>query len=299
MPHLYEPVPPLWPVAKRLERLPLQRFPAELLPRRIALVTWTNRLFSQHEARNAAYCARWGYTCIWNTTRNLPRLPHTFEKLPLVRWALERHDAVLQIDDDASVQRAHQPIGDFLRTFPTASLIASSAGWDVPVGEGRFKTTWDVPTTVHPKQPVGVRPSTYAPQGGLLLWRRSDYSFTLLDALLSNGAHFLTRYASKCCYEQDAITAATRTSWMLHVGLLPMHAFNCLPDDKNTYGWCVDPFVLHIAGAKAKDDVNASLRKMSALGRARHRRPGLIRVENVGVRKSAVRQPHVAVDQDD
>jgi len=55
---------------------------------------------------------------------------------------------------------------------------------------------------------------------------------------------------------------------MLHVGLLPMHAFNCLPGDKNTYGWCVDPFVLHIAGAKAKGDVNASLRRMSALGRA-------------------------------
>jgi hypothetical protein len=129
MPHLYEPIPPLWPVAKRLERLPLQRFPAELPPQRIALVTWTNRRFSQHEARNAAYCARWGYACIWNTTRNLPRLPHTFEKLPLVRWALERHDAVLQIDDDASVQRApaHWPLLQPI-SHVTATRCASSAG---------------------------------------------------------------------------------------------------------------------------------------------------------------------------
>ena len=52
---------------------------------------------------------------------------------------------------------------------------------------------------------------------------------------------------------------------MLHVGLLPMHAFNCLPGDLNTYGLCVDPFVLHIAGAKAKDAVNASIKKMRAL----------------------------------
>ena len=32
--------------------------------------------------------------------------------------ALETHDAVLQIDDDASVHRPHQPLTDFLRTFP-------------------------------------------------------------------------------------------------------------------------------------------------------------------------------------
>ena len=66
----------------------------------------------------------------------------------------------------------------------------------------------------------------------------------------------------RCCYEQDAIIASTRTSWMLHVGLLPMHAFNCFPGDKNTYGECVDPFVLHIAGMKAKDNVNGSLLNM-------------------------------------
>jgi hypothetical protein len=263
--HLYDPIAPLWPVANRLERLPLERFPAELLPQRIALVTWTDRLFSEHLSRNAAYCRRWGYACFWNETRRLPRLPQTFEKLPLVRWALERYDVVLQIDDDASVHRPHQPLGDFLRTFPTASLIASSAGWDVPDGPGRFKTTWDVPTTVHPKHPTGVRPSTYAPQGGLLLWRRSRYSLTLLDALLANNAHFLTRYAAKCCYEQDAITAATRTSWMLHVGLLPMHAFNCFPGDLNTYGRCVEPFVLHVAGAKAKNDVHGNFEKMITL----------------------------------
>jgi hypothetical protein len=73
------------------------------------------------------------------------------------------------------------------------------------------------------------------------------------------------RYSRRCCYEQDAITAATRTSWMLHVGLLPAHAFNCHPGDLNTYGLCVDPFVLHIAGAKTKDAVNASVEKMRAL----------------------------------
>jgi hypothetical protein len=231
-------------------------------PERIALVTWTNRPFYNHRGRNAAYCRRWGYSCIWNATRQLPHLYRTFEKLPLVRWVLESHDAVLQIDDDASVHRPHQPIEDFLRTFPTASLIASSAGWSVPVESRRFKTTWDVPTTVHPKLPIGVYPSTYAPQGGIFLWRRSEYSLTLLDALLSNKALYLSRYATKCCYEQDAITAATCTSWMLHVGLLPMNAFNCLPGDLNTYGRCVDPFVLHIAGTKAKDSVNASLRRM-------------------------------------
>ena len=59
--HLYDPIAPLWPVARQLERLPLERFPAELLPQRIALVTWTDRLFSEHLSRNAAYCRRWGY----------------------------------------------------------------------------------------------------------------------------------------------------------------------------------------------------------------------------------------------
>lgn len=265
MMHLYEPIAPLRPVSQRLERLPVQLFPAEVLPWRIAVVTWTNRAHPQHEARNAAYCRRWGYACYRNATRNLPHLPHTFEKLPLVRWALERHDAVLQIDDDASVHRAHQPIADFLRTFPTASLIAASHSWDVPVAAGRYQTTWDVPTTVHPKRPESAQPAAYAPQGGLLLWRRSAYSRTLLDGLLAHDARLCVRYSRRCCYEQDAITAATRTSWMLHVGLLPAHAFNCHPGDLNTYGLCVDPFVLHIAGAKTKDAVNASVEKMRAL----------------------------------
>ena len=266
--HLYDPIEPLWPVAQQLKRLPMQHFSKMPPPERIALVTWTDRAFPNHRGRNAAYCRRWGYTCVWNATRQLPHLPKTFEKLPLVRWALERHDAVLQIDDDASVHRPHQPIEDFLRTFPTASLIASSAGWTVPVGSGRFKTTWDVPTTVHPKRPRGVHPSTYAPQGGLFLWRRSNYTLTLLGGLLANNARHFARYATRCCYEQDAVTAATCTSWMLHVGLLPMHAFNCLPGDMNTYGLCVDPFVLHIAGTKAKDAVNASLQKMRLANRA-------------------------------
>ncbi len=38
-----------------------------------------------------------------------------------------------------------------------------------------------------------------------------------------------------------------------------------LPGDRNTYGLCVDPFVLHIAGTKSKDAVNASIEKMRAL----------------------------------
>jgi hypothetical protein len=264
--HLYDPIAPLWPVAQPLERLPVQHFAELPPPERIAIVTWTDRVYRNHRARNAAYCRHWGYACFWNATRRLPHLPHTFEKLPLVRWALESHDAVLQIDDDASVHRQHQPIEDFLRTFPTASLIVSSAGWDVPVVEpGRFKTTWDVPTTVHPKRPHGVYPSIYAPQGGVMLWRRSDYTLTLLDALLANKARHFARYAARCCFEADAITASTRTSWMLHVGLLPMNAFNCLPGDLNTYGLCVDPFVLHIAGTKAKDAVNVSVQKMRAM----------------------------------
>ena len=262
---LFDLIEPLWPVAQRLEGLSVQRFPNIPPPERIALVTWTDRVYANHRARNEAYCRRWGYACLWNATRHLPRLPKTFEKLPLVRWALETYDVVLQIDDDASVNRPHQPLADFLRTFPTASLIVASHGWDVPVGAGRYKTTWDVPTTVHPGRPEGAQPAAYAPQGGLLLWRRSVYARTLLDALLARHARLCTRYATKCCYEQDAITAATRTSWMLHVGLLPMNAFNCLPGDLNTYGLCVDPFVLHIAGAKSKDDVNVSLTKMRAL----------------------------------
>lgn len=267
MAHLYDPIAPLQPVARRLERLPVQHFLEMPPPSDIALVTWTDRLHVQHQTRNARYCRRWGYACYWNATRNLPHLPQTFEKLPLVRWALGRHAAVLQIDDDASVHRSHQPLEDFLRTFPTASLIVASAGWDVPVGAGQHKTTWDVPTTVHPNRPKGAQPAAYAPQGGLLLWRRSVYSLALLDALLAHHARICQRYATRCCFEQDAITAATRTSWMLHVGLLPMHAFNCLPGDLNTYGLCVDPFVLHIAGAKNKDAVNASIKRMRALVR--------------------------------
>ena len=265
MVHLYEPLPALRPVAELLERLPVALFPAEVPPHEVALVTWTDRMHSHHRARNARYCARWGYACYLNATRRLPHLPQTFEKLPLVRWALQHHQVVLQLDDDASVHRAHQPLQDFLRTFPTASLIASSAGWDVPVALGEYKTTWDVDTTVHPARPKGAQPSAYAPQGGVFLWRRSEYTLTLLDALLAHNARLCARYSHGCCFEQTAITAATRTSWMLHVGLLPMHAFNCLPADLNTYGRCIDPFVLHIAGAKAKDAVNGSVRKMRAM----------------------------------
>ena len=153
MVHLYEPLPALRPVAELLERLPVALFPAEVPPHEVALVTWTDRMHFQHRARNARYCARWGYACYLNATRRLPHLPQTFEKLPLVRWALQHHQVVLQLDDDASVHRAHQPLQDFLRTFPTASLIASSAGWDVPVALGEYKTTWDVDTTVHPTRP--------------------------------------------------------------------------------------------------------------------------------------------------
>ena len=256
--HLYEPIPPLLAVATLLEGLPLEHFPKLPPPERIALVTWTNRQHSNHRRRNAQYCSRMGYSCFWNATRNLPHLPHTFEKLPLVRWALRTHDAVLQIDDDASVWRQHQPIEDFLRTFPTSSIIASNAGWEVPVAHGKTKTTWDVRTTVHPRFPDGIRPASYALQGGLLLWRRSVYTLALLDALLENNAQFCRRYAHRCCYEQDAIVASTRTSWMLHVGLLPMQTFNCFPGDLNTYGKCVDPFVLHIAGHRSKDSLNRS-----------------------------------------
>jgi len=262
MTHLYAPIPPLRSVSRQLEHVPLQHFASLPAPERIALVTWTDRVHTQHARRNAAYCKRWGYTCFWNTTRQLPHLPKTFEKLPLVRWALEKHDVVLQIDDDASVHRQHQPLEDFLRTFPTSSLIASNAGWEVPLGKGEFKTTWDVSTTVNPAHPAGVHPAVYYLQGGLLLWRRSNYTTMLLDALLANDAQLCRRFKMRCCYEQDAIIASTRTSWMLHVGLLPMHAFNCFPGDKNTYGECVDPFVLHIAGMKAKDNVNGSLLNM-------------------------------------
>ena len=267
MVHLYPPIAPLKPVARLLEEVPMQHFQDLPPPERIALVTWTDRDYHRHHARNAAYCRRWHYTCHWNATRTLPHLPKHFEKLALVRWAFDAYDAVLLIDDDASVHRPHQPLTDFLRTFPTSSIIASNAGWDVPVAAGSLKTTWDVPSTVHPQHPPGVQPSAYSLQSGLLLWRRSAYTLTLLNALLADNARLCARYAApRCCFEQDAIIASTRTSWMRHVGLLPMHAFNCFPGDLNTYGQCVDPFVLHIAGMKSKDAVNASIQKMRVVG---------------------------------
>lgn len=255
-PHLYPPIPTLSAAASRLERIPLEHFEDVPTPRKIAVVTWTDRSYHKHTRRNLQYCKRWNYTCIVNSTRTLPRLPQTFEKLPLVRWALTLFDAVLQVDDDASVYRQHQPIADFLRTFPTSSLIASSAGWDVPVGPGRTSTTWDVPSTVHPQKPEGAMPAAYSLQAGLLLWRRSAYAATLLEALLEDGARNCVPYARRCCFEQDALIASTRSSWMLHIGLLPMHAFNCFPGDLNTYGRCVEPFVLHIAGKRSKNKLN-------------------------------------------
>ncbi len=256
--HLYDPVPTLHAVASRLEQLPLEHFFDVPPPERIAIVTWTNRRHYNHAARNADYCIRWGYSCFWNATRNLPHLSPTFEKLPLVRWALAVYDAVLMIDDDASVHRQHQPLEDFLRTFPTSSLVASSCCWNVPVATYAYKTTWDVASTVHPHWPEGVRPGTYELQSGLILWRRSRYARTLLDELLRDDCAHCGPYNHKSCPEQDMLQAATRTTWMRHVGLLPMHAFQCFRGDLNTYGECVDPFVLHLAGKKAKDALNQS-----------------------------------------
>ena len=37
-----------------------------------------------------------------------------------------------------------------------------------------------------------------------------------------------------------------------------MHTFNFFPGDLNTYGKCVDPFVLHIAGHRSKNSLNRS-----------------------------------------
>jgi hypothetical protein len=256
--HLYDPVPTLRAVAARLERLPLEPFPVLPPPGRIALATWTDRKHPNHARRNAAYCRRWGYACVWNATRTLPHLSPMFEKLPLVRWALEAHDAVLMIDDDASVHRQHQPLEDFLRTFPTSAFVASSCGWNVPVSVHAYKTTWDVPSTVHPQRPAGVRPGTYELQSGLILWRRSRYTRTLLDELLRDDCRHCDAYNRETCPEQVMLQAATQTSWMRHVGLLPMHAFQCFPGDLNTYGQCADPFVLHLAGKKAKDSLNRS-----------------------------------------
>ena len=253
---MYPPIPILNAAASRLERIPLEHFAEVPPPHQIAIATWTDRVHHRHTSRNLQYCKRWNYTCILNSTRNLPHLPPTFEKLPLVRWALTLFGAVLQVDDDASVYRQHQPIADFLRTFPTSSLIAASAGWDVPVGRGRTSTTWDVSSTVHPRKPEGAMPAAYSLQAGLLLWRRSAYTATLLEALLEDGARNCVPYARRCCFEQDALIASTRSSWMLHVGLLPMHAFNCFPGDLNTYGKCAEPFVLHIAGWRRKNMLN-------------------------------------------
>lgn len=265
MRHLYEPIEVLKPVATALEGVRINRFGIVTKPHEIAMVTWTNRAFGNHTARNAAYCKRHGYTCILNATRRLPHLPHTFEKLALVRWALHNYDVVLEIDDDASIHRSQQQIQDFLRIFPTSSIIASNAGWDVPVAKGKMATTWDVSSTVNPANPPGAQPSAYSLQGGVILWRRSAYTITLLDMLLENNASHCLKYANKCCYEQDAINAATRTTWMIHVGILPMHAFNCFPGDLNTYGRCVNPFVLHIAGMKSKDAIHASMHKMRGM----------------------------------
>ena len=256
--HLYDPIPTLRAVAAQLEPIPLEHFPGAPPPSRIALATWTNRAHPNHARRNAAYCKRWGYACLWNATRTLPRLSPMFEKLPLVRWALESYDAVLMIDDDASVHRQHQPLADFLRTFPTSAFVASSCCWNVPVSTLGYKTTWDVSSTVHPRRPAGVRPGAYELQSGLVLWRRSRYVRTLLDELLRDDCRHCDAYNRETCPEQVMLQAATQTSWMRHVGLLPMHAFQCFPGDLNTYGECADPFVLHLAGKKAKDSLNRS-----------------------------------------
>ena len=260
------PVSPLPEVARALRALPIERFVETPEPHRIAVVTWSNRSHPRHRARNLAYCRAHGYACMLNSTRNLPRLQPTFEKLPLVRWVLETHDAVLQLDDDASIHRPHQAIQTYLNVFPTSAMIGSSFGWEVPMGPGKMAHTWKVDRTVHPRHPPGVRPATHSLQGGVILWRRSRYARTLLDLLLEDGGRRLAPYArQRCCFEQDALNAAIEESWMLHVSFLPMSVWNCLPGDRNTQGLCIHPFVLHIAGHKSKDAIQSSTEQMSRL----------------------------------
>ena len=263
-------LPPLRKVARELELIRPQLFsPPSPEASSIALFTWTNRhVSSEHLPRNLAYCQRHGYTCVHENTRRLPWLKMHFEKLAMVERALDRFKAVLLIDDDASVHRPELPLQSFLDMFSTSSIIASSHSWAYPIvhrGKALVKQTWNVPHTENPMQPHWVWPHAFLLNTGVMIYRNSTYTRTLLRLLLANNATACTKYDNGGAFEQDAINAALSTSWMNHVGLLPAHAWNCHPGKLNTYGRCLNPFVLHIAGRKNKSLVGPRKDQMRQL----------------------------------
>ena len=158
--------------------------------------------------------------------------------------------------------------------FSTSSIVSASCSWQFPISTGKhakWMTTFDVgsqaigPHTENPTEPPGVAPRSYYLNGGVILYRNATYTRTLLRMLLADNASALVAFSGRCCHEQDAVIASTTTSWMNHVGLLPMHVWNCLPGDLHTYGRCLNPFVLHIAGRKSKNNVEGASVAMERL----------------------------------
>jgi hypothetical protein len=175
--------------------------------------------------------------------------------------------AVLLLDDDACVVRTDVPVQHYLDIFTGDSMILSSAGWQtfVPAPNGLgvlLRETWDVPQLA--SNPPGVQPSPYTPNTGVVLFVDTTYTRTLLRMLLANNGSRLVRYNDNatCCFEQDAFLAATMTTWQKHIGMIPARQWNCHARDLNTYGYCTNPFVLHLAGRLAKGDVEGNLMRL-------------------------------------
>lgn len=226
-----------------------------------------------HKVRNAAYCKKHGYTLHEDSTRRLPHLKPHFEKLAMVDNLLNQYDAVLMIDDDASVHRPRVTIESFLDIFSTYSMVLASAGWEFPVvgkdGQPHMLSTWNVRTTQNPRWPHWIRPTAYAPQSGVILWRNSTYTRTLLRLILANNASLCRAYNyGECCFDQDIINAATTTSWQSHVALIPMAAWNCHARDLNTPGRCINPYVVHLAGKIHKTSLDSEFERMARLENA-------------------------------
>ena len=234
-----------------------------------------------HKLYNGAYCARYGYACIVDKTRRLPHLKPHFEKLAMVSALFEQgFRAVLLLDDDAFILRPEVSIEHWLTVYQGDSLIAASHGWTtfMPAPDaGRHasgampsvyeRSTWDVP---HHTNPEGFIPTPYYPNTGVLLFVDTTYTRTLLGMLLENNASRLASYNdSSCCFDQDAILAATAKSWQTHVGVVPGRQWQCHPRDLNTPGLCIRPFVLHISGKLDKQGVEHNLELMSKLRTSR------------------------------
>lgn len=130
---------------------------------------------------------------------------------------------MLLLDDDASIVRMHVPLQHYLEVFAGDSIILASAGWatfvPAPGGGVLKRETWDVPRTTNPR---GFEPAPYAPNTGVMLYVNTTYTRTLLGMLLADNATRCAPYnGGNCCFEQDALLAATMTTWQTHVGMVP------------------------------------------------------------------------------